>query len=117
MKFVKWIFISLFCLPFILAIGASCFNSCTEEGCNPVDYARITDVEYKAVVVDEPGSMGKIVVTERLTFDIHAFSRNNLFWELWRDLCEDTSSMKPRRRSTTWRSAMPMRFPARRKKS
>jgi uncharacterized membrane protein YgcG len=89
MKFVKWIFISLFCLPFILAIGASCFNSCTEEGCNPVDYARITDVEYKAVVVDEPGSMGKIVVTERLTFDIHAFSRNNLFWELWRDLCED----------------------------
>ena len=89
MKFVKWIFISLFCLPFVLGIGVSCFNSCTEEGCNPVDYARITDVEYKAVVVDEPGSMGKIVVTERLTFDIHAFSENNLFWELWRDLCED----------------------------
>lgn len=89
MKFIKWIFISFFCLPFILGIGFACFNSCTEDGCNPVDYARITDVEYKAVVVDEPGSMGKIVVTERLTFDIHAFSKNNLFWELWRDLCED----------------------------
>ena len=56
---------------------------------NPFDYARITKVDYKAVVVDEPGSDGKIVVTERLTFDIRAFSKNNLFWELWRDLCEE----------------------------
>jgi len=56
---------------------------------NPFDYARITDVDYKAVVVDEPGSNGKVVITERLTFDIHAFSKGNLFWELWRDLCED----------------------------
>ena len=31
---------------------------------------------------------GRIHVTERLTFDIHAASKNNLFWELWRDLCE-----------------------------
>lgn len=57
---------------------------------NPNDYARITDVDYKAVVTDEPDSRGKIVVTERLTFDIHAASSDNLFWELWRDLCEDT---------------------------
>lgn len=56
---------------------------------NPDDYARITDVDYKAVLVDEPGSKGKIIVTERLTFDIHAASRDNLFWELWRDLPED----------------------------
>ena len=56
---------------------------------NPFDYARITDVDYKAIVVDEPGNSGKVVVTERLTFDIHAASKNNLFWELWRDLCED----------------------------
>ena len=55
---------------------------------NPFDYARITDVDYKAVLVDEPNSKGKIVVTERLTFDIHAASENNLFWELWRDLPE-----------------------------
>ena len=55
----------------------------------PNDYARITDMEYKAVVVDEPGSQGKIVVTERITFDVHAASRSNGFWELWRDLCEN----------------------------
>lgn len=56
---------------------------------NPNDYARITDMEYKAVVVDEPGSEGKVVITERLTFDVHAASEDNLFWELWRDLPEN----------------------------
>ena len=56
---------------------------------NPFDYARITEIDYKAVVVDEPESRGKVVITERLTFDIHAFSRDNLFWELWRDLPEE----------------------------
>lgn len=55
---------------------------------NPFDYARITDVDYTAVVVDEPNNSGKIVVTERLTYDIHAASKNNLFWELWRELPE-----------------------------
>ena len=64
-------------------------NEAGEYAWNPFDYARITEVDYKAVVVDEPGSNGKIVVTERLTFDIHAFSTYNLFWELWRDLSED----------------------------
>lgn len=56
---------------------------------NPNDYARITDVDYTAVVVDEPDSEGKVVITERLTFDVHAASSANTFWELWRDLCED----------------------------
>ncbi|MBQ7409865.1 MAG: DUF2207 domain-containing protein [Clostridia bacterium] len=60
-----------------------------ESGMNPTDYARITDVEYTARLVDEPGSKGKVIITERLTFDIHAASQNNLFWELWRDLPED----------------------------
>ena len=55
----------------------------------PWDYARITDVDYTAKLVDDPGNSGKVIVTERLTFDIHAASKNNLFWELWRDLCED----------------------------
>ena len=59
-----------------------------EINLNPFDYARITDVDYKAILVDEPGSNGKVVVTEKLTFDIHAASKNNLFWELWRDLPE-----------------------------
>lgn len=56
---------------------------------NPNDYARIIAVDYTAKVVDEPFSNGKVIITERLTFDIHAASENNLFWELWRDLPED----------------------------
>lgn len=75
-------FLLIFLLPFAGTIGAAAITSAN-------DYARITDVEYKAVVVDEPGSEGKVVITERLTYDIHAASRSNLFWELWRDLCED----------------------------
>lgn len=61
-----------------------------ESNFNPLDYARITQVDYTARLVDEPGGEGKIIVTERLTFDIHAASRDNLFWELWRDLPEAT---------------------------
>ena len=71
-----------FCIP-------TFFNTCTEQGCNPIDYARLTDVEYRAEVLDEPGDMGSILITERITFDIHAAFESNLFWELWRDLCED----------------------------
>lgn len=56
---------------------------------NPNDYARITDVDYQAVLIDEPNSKGSILVRERITFDVHAASKNNLFWELWRDLPED----------------------------
>lgn len=59
-----------------------------EINLNPYDYARITDVDYKAQIVDEPSSSGKVNVTERLTFDIHAASQSNLFWELWRALAE-----------------------------
>ncbi len=59
------------------------------EEFNPNDYARITDVEYTARVADEPGSYGKAVITEKIKFDIHAASRSNLYWELWRDLCEN----------------------------
>jgi len=52
------------------------------------DYARITDVEYQAILVDEPDSNGKVVITEKLTYDIHAADIDNPFWELWRDLPE-----------------------------
>lgn len=83
---IVWIlFIAMFSLP-ILSEVSYLFE---DVSLNPNDYARITDVEYKAVVVDEPGSEGKVVITERLTFDIHAASKDNLFWELWRDLPED----------------------------
>ena len=74
---------------FIFMIFSPVFFTFLEEVENPFDYARITDVEYKAVLVDEFGSEGKVVITERLTFDIHAFSEDNLFWELWRELPVD----------------------------
>ncbi len=84
--FFIWFFIiAIFALPFL----AEYSYVIEDMQINPFDYARITDVEYKAVVVDEPGSLGKVVITERLTFDIHAASKSNPFWELWRDLPED----------------------------
>ena len=80
-----WFFmIAIFCLPFL----SECSYYFEDLQMNPFDYARITDVDYKAVVVDEPDSQGKVIVTEKLTFDIHAASQDNIFWELWRDLPE-----------------------------
>ena len=77
-----------FILLFLVTIMMlSCLTGC--GGDFSTDYARITDMDYRAVVVDEPGSDGKIIVTERITFDVHAASPYNGFWELWRDLCED----------------------------
>ena len=55
---------------------------------NPFDYARITEVDYRGVLVDEPLGGSKMIVTETLTYDIHAASKDYLFWELWRDLVE-----------------------------
>lgn len=54
----------------------------------PNDYARITDVDYKGVVVDDEEEGSKLHVTQTITFDIHAASRNHPFWELWLDLPE-----------------------------
>ncbi len=83
-----------FVIFFIAILTSPCWSTILVEmfGAmeNPFDYARITDVEYQAVVVDEPDCEGKIVITERLTFDVHAASRDNGFWELWRDLPEFT---------------------------
>ncbi len=83
-----WV-ICTFLIPF-LSIYAEDFAYFFEEAqWNPFDYARITDVDYTAVVVDEPDGEGKVLITERLTFDIHAASKNNTFWEIWRDLPEN----------------------------
>ena len=83
--------IIVFIIIFLITFFAPAISTSIEEGesLSPNDYCRITDMDYKAVVVDEPGCEGKIVVTERITFDVHAASEDNPFWELWRDLCED----------------------------
>lgn len=88
MKRSKLIFIIILVIYFLPLI-LTWFEE-AEINLNPFDYARITDIDYTAVVADNPGDGGKIFVTERLTYDIHAASKNNPFWELWRDLPEDT---------------------------
>ena len=77
LKFILICFVLAFSFNFILPIiplivASSNFSS--------NDYARITDVSYKAVVMDEKNNGGKMLITERLTFDIHAASKDNLFW-------------------------------------
>ncbi len=84
-NWITWIWIIIIFLFFFWENFSFLFE---DMNLNPFDYARITNVDYKAILVDEPSSRGKIVVKERVTFDIHAASKNNLFWELWRDLPE-----------------------------
>lgn len=79
------IIIFIFILP---VLGPFIGTFLSEYQLNPFDYARITDMEYKAVVQDEPENGGSVLVTERVTYDIHAASRSNAFWELWLDLPE-----------------------------
>ena len=86
---IWFFFIGIYLFPFLFMFLAEYSYVWEDLQLNPYDYARITDVDYKAVVVDEPGSEGKVIITERLTFDVHAASQSNLFWELWRDLPED----------------------------
>lgn len=83
------IILLIYFIPMFLPAIMLFFGYGEDSPNNSFDYARITDVDYRAELVDEPGSNGKVVITEKLTFDIHAASRDNLFWELWRDLPED----------------------------
>lgn len=56
---------------------------------NPFDHARITDMEYRAVLEDPLFDETVLHVTEKMTFDVRAASHDNLYWELWRDLSEE----------------------------
>ena len=115
--------ISYFFVP-MLSLFAEMFPNFQETigQVTSTDYARITDVEYKAVLVDEENKNNesqnntyyeydyydeydeydgydrydkteqrgtKIIVTEKITFDVRAASKNNPFWELWLGLGEE----------------------------
>ena len=56
---------------------------------NPNDYCNLTDVEYTAVLHDDPSGNANVEITEYLTFDVHASSRSNTYKELWRELLEE----------------------------
>lgn len=82
-------FIFMMISPCWIAIAEEIsYSEVSEE--NPINYFHLTDMEYKAVVVDEKGSEGKVVVTERLTFDIHGTPGGDGVWEIWRTLPEAT---------------------------
>ena len=75
----------------IVNIATAYFSSYNpEESTGFNDYARITDVEYQAIILDEETNGGSAHITEKLTFDVHAARKDNLFWELWRALPEQT---------------------------
>lgn len=56
---------------------------------NPNDYCNLTDVEYTAVLHDDPNGKANVEITEYLTFDVHAASKSNMYKELWRELPEE----------------------------
>ena len=56
---------------------------------NPNDYCNLTDVEYIAVLHDDPNGNANVEITEYLTFDVHAASQSNTYKELWRELPEE----------------------------
>lgn len=55
---------------------------------SPWDYQKLTDVDARIELIDEPQDGGKVLVTERITFDVHQANENDLCYELWRDLPE-----------------------------
>lgn len=87
-RFVKfWICFVIF-FGFVMPFLSTFFSYSSEESTGFNDYARIVGLDYKAELVDEPGNGGNVVITEQITYDVHAASSSNLFWELWRDLPE-----------------------------
>ena len=56
---------------------------------NPNDYCHLTDVDYTAILHDDPSGKANVEITEYLTFDVHAASKSNTFKELWRELPEE----------------------------
>ena len=56
---------------------------------NPNDYCNLTDIEYTAVLHDDPNGNANVEITEYLTFDVHAGSKSNTYKELWRELPEE----------------------------
>lgn len=56
---------------------------------NPADYCHLTDVNYTAILHDDPNGKANVEITEYLTFDVHAGSKSNTYKELWRELPEE----------------------------
>lgn len=55
---------------------------------SPWDYQKLTKVDATYELIDEEDDYTKVLVTERVTFDVHQASKNDLCYELWLDLPE-----------------------------
>lgn len=92
-KLIKFIRGILPLLPSILFWTLVIFINFFEEFdfsyLNPNDYCNLTDVNYTAVLHDDPDGKANVEITEYITFDVHAASRFNTYKELWRELPED----------------------------
>ena len=88
--FVGFVVLIIFILSF-LSESEIDFETLNDEygiNLNPNDYCNLTDVDYKAILHDDTDGSAKVSITEYLTFDVHAASKNNPFKELWRELPE-----------------------------
>ena len=56
---------------------------------SPWDYQKLTNVESQIIYNDESSHGTKATVVERVTFDVHQSSKDDLCYELWRDLIEE----------------------------
>ena len=89
-KSAPFLFFILICLMSFIGEGYTLEDFGLEGfNLNPNDYCNLTDVDYTAVLHDDPNGKANIEITEYLTFDVHASSRSNTYKELWRELPED----------------------------
>lgn len=110
MKYLKFFFnrlrdwlahIIIISIPYLIVILLIVIMALFEEGytledfgidgstLNPFDYCNLTDVDYTAILHDDPNGNANVEITEYITFDVHAATRSNTFKELWRELPED----------------------------
>lgn len=61
----------------------------------PWNHQKITDVEAEIELIDEEDLGTKVLVTEKLTFEVHQASKNDLCYVLWKNIPERMSG-KPR---------------------
>ena len=98
LKFIKGIFMNLkpyflFTLVLLFCFWAEGYTwediGLDGFSLNPNDYCNITDVNYTAILQDNPNGKANVEITEYITFDVHAGSKSNTYKELWRELPEE----------------------------
>lgn len=77
-----------FLLPFLIPLILEYGYVFEYVDLTPWEYQKLTDVESQMVLVDDENQGSKVMVIERVTFDVHQSSQDDLCYELWRDLIE-----------------------------